>query len=1030
MKPTVNHQYNLCTIVFSISTINITYILVFFILLLSITWPCNSSVTLIDYKNLGDIENNTDKAFNDAHSLLSDLDFEQHKKDVSVTFSDVLLNSTYTSATNFTVLDQENNSNNGESGDGFDSTSSNNTPNYSKHCKRFTELDYNNFVLEKCISSFDTLPFSSSINIDNVESSNYSCLLEHIFRLNDIKAYDMNNNLLVFNQCDDENCYSLDFGGDNDNYLSGNCSVYYDEVTLKFDIKTIEKIVITDVLIDDYLELRYSFDNQPFKKIFEYPDLVTSPFVSSNCDNDKTVILSPNIVILDNSQSSSMSTIKNLVFRKKIIVGEKGESNVKIKVYFKDGEFIKDEFSNTTCLDNLKKLKEHSSIVNLKQSNINTTNNTRFKTNYQCLKHYEVKNGCHYINSNANTRVCRDQSFVPEKLKSYVQANLINVKNTSYSTSNEIYSDNNLIDKNDYDYYCHKAKVSLDIVRENKESNNVYSNISQATVYPKCSQVLPRYKFCKKESAFLQNLSSASNSSTQKVTNYKCYQFIPCDDALNRNSSDVQCKVIEILRDNEESIYSNHSLSSTDVSLASSTFYTCTTTCFENETCIDGCKDLVNNSNCSLQSKRCINGTDNANSITLQTFNYENDLCSSYEYTFACDGNIEGGIDDTNVNVVKVVECSNEIATNSNSSSSSNEDYVYNQKNFDSIKGCLGTNCNITEVVDNKANITKAAVYSQILNYMQTDMSCNNDNSTYGANCTVFKASDSTCREGLGNEMKCCNSGNKTNVYDYLRLASSLTALNTALNSLENKEQSFGTWRDKDLFNNGQGFISSELDSILADVTSKSVESVTNEITRKLNEKAATIISAVFGEWAKDKIYQEVVTDEGMSYLKVNPSIMNSMQNLMGYYAAYTALKEGVNIATSCHASEQETSVKISTQSCSYLRTECAHSVLGKCQIYKKHYCCYNSALARIIMEQLRLSGQIENSCRGLRIEDLGNVDLSSIDLSEWVALMEKSNLGNINEDVLNLTGKDSPITTIERKDVIERTIEKIEFSK
>ena len=81
-------------------------------------------------------------------------------------------------------------------------------------------------------------------------------------------------------------------------------------------------------------------------------------------------------------------------------------------------------------------------------------------------------------------------------------------------------------------------------------------------------------------------------------------------------------------------------------------------------------------------------------------------------------------------------------------------------------------------------------------------------------------------------------------------------------------------------------------------------------------------------------------------------------------------------------------------------------------------------------MEQLRLSGQIENSCRGLRIEDLGNVDLSSIDLSEWVALMEKSNLGNINEDVLNLTGKDSPITTIERKDVIERTIEKIEFSK
>jgi hypothetical protein len=81
-------------------------------------------------------------------------------------------------------------------------------------------------------------------------------------------------------------------------------------------------------------------------------------------------------------------------------------------------------------------------------------------------------------------------------------------------------------------------------------------------------------------------------------------------------------------------------------------------------------------------------------------------------------------------------------------------------------------------------------------------------------------------------------------------------------------------------------------------------------------------------------------------------------------------------------------------------------------------------------MEQLRYSGQIENSCNGLTIEELGSVDLSDIDLSEWVALMEKSNLGNISKDVLKLTGKDSPITTTERKDVIERTTKKVKLSK
>ena len=832
----------------------------------------------------------------------------------------------------------------------------------------------------------------------------HSCLLEHNFRLNDIKAYDINNSLLVLNQCGDENCYSLDFGGENDNYLNGNCSVYFDEVTLIFDTKTIEKVVVTDVLIDDYLDLSFSFDNQPFTKIFEYPDLVKHPFITSNCDNDKSQRLSPNIVILDktileNSQSSTTQSTKSLVFRKKIIVGDKGESNVKIKVYFKNDEFIKDEFSNTACLDTLENIKVHSSTI--------------FKTSYQCLKRYEVKNGCHYINSNANTRICNDKSFIPETLKPYVQANLIFVNNSSLSNS--------------YDYFCQKAKVSLEVVSEDKGSKNVDSNISQASIYPKCSKILPSYKYCKKVGDFLHKDSSIDNSTHKKVTSYKCYHNIPCDDALNKNLSDVQCKVTEILSDNEVYPYSNKSYSS------SVKLYTCTILCFENESCIDGCKDLISNSNCSLQSKRClednINSINNTNPLSLQEFNYEYDTCSSYEYTFACNNNIDN-IDKTNINVVKVVDCSNEIAANSNSSSSDNEDYVYNQKNFDSIKGCLGTNCNFTELVDNKADITKASAYAQILNYMQTDMSCFNDNSTYGANCTVFKASDSTCREGVGNKMKCCNSKNTTNVYDYLRLVSSLTAINTAINSLESKEQSFGSWHDKDLFNNGQGLISRELDSILGDVTSKSVESVTNELARKLNEKAATVISAVFGEWAKDKLYQEVVTDEGMSYLKVNPSVMNSMQSLMGYYAAFTALKEGVNIATSCHASEQETSVKISTKSCSYLRTECAHSVLGKCQIYKKHYCCYNSALARIIMEQLRYSGQIENNCNGLTIEELGSVNMSDIDLSEWVALMEKSNLGNINEDVLKLTGKDSPINTTERKDVIERTTKKVKFSK
>ena len=79
---------------------------------------------------------------------------------------------------------------------------------------------------------------------------------------------------------------------------------------------------------------------------------------------------------------------------------------------------------------------------------------------------------------------------------------------------------------------------------------------------------------------------------------------------------------------------------------------------------------------------------------------------------------------------------------------------------------------------------------------------------------------------------------------------------------------------------------------------------------------------------------------------------------------------------------------------CHGLGSYCASNILGLCIERKEGYCCFNSPLARIMNEQIRPQLGISwgtakaPQCQGLTIAQLGSVDWSRVDLSEWVALL------------------------------------------
>lgn len=115
-------------------------------------------------------------------------------------------------------------------------------------------------------------------------------------------------------------------------------------------------------------------------------------------------------------------------------------------------------------------------------------------------------------------------------------------------------------------------------------------------------------------------------------------------------------------------------------------------------------------------------------------------------------------------------------------------------------------------------------------------------------------------------------------------------------------------------------------------------------------------------------------------------------------YASYAIVRAIGHLVFKCDADEAKLGFAREARRCTYVGKYCARKIrLGFIRICienREAHCCYNSPFSRIFAEQVReMEGPDygtakEPNCSGFTVDQIANVDMRRIDLSEWLAML------------------------------------------
>jgi hypothetical protein len=154
------------------------------------------------------------------------------------------------------------------------------------------------------------------------------------------------------------------------------------------------------------------------------------------------------------------------------------------------------------------------------------------------------------------------------------------------------------------------------------------------------------------------------------------------------------------------------------------------------------------------------------------------------------------------------------------------------------------------------------------------------------------------------------------------------------------------------------------------------------------------------------KVVTGTTSDQVTDYA-LNKTLASTLSFIGTAYAVYSLIKIGLQLLTMCDDNEMDMGVKLAQRLCfSVGNSYCSKDFLGLCYQKRQNHCCYNSILARIIMEQAGpLIGKDMFSCAGLTQQEFSLLDFNQIDLSEWVGLLIESGEMKTEADEQSLTG-------------------------
>jgi|TARA_R110000796_G_scaffold50909_10_gene120260 conjugal transfer mating pair stabilization protein TraN len=354
---------------------------------------------------------------------------------------------------------------------------------------------------------------------------------------------------------------------------------------------------------------------------------------------------------------------------------------------------------------------------------------------------------------------------------------------------------------------------------------------------------------------------------------------------------------------------------------------------------------------------------------------------------------------------------------------------------------CLGGDCSIGETESNDRFI-EAAVMSSIVQNADGDRSCTDTNDP--TTCRIFEGESEYCSwEVTGLGMDCCEAPGGIDILAYVQTAELMLKTNrmaadglfgetakegadALISMTDGAYTQFSTavtdssvWKAvseplssayNSIMGNATGQVVDGAGQVVADVTAGASEGVISSALASLQQQAYKLVYEMLPEELAKSLFKEGAKKEAedkLGELALNDTLSSVLNGVMAAYAIYSYIKLALTLLTMCDDNEADMGIKLGQRQCfSVGGTYCSAKALGICYQKRQDYCCYNSILARIIMEQAgdQLNKDM-TSCEGLTQYEMSHLDFKKIDLSEWVGLMMEAGTVTTEANERNLTG-------------------------
>ena len=325
---------------------------------------------------------------------------------------------------------------------------------------------------------------------------------------------------------------------------------------------------------------------------------------------------------------------------------------------------------------------------------------------------------------------------------------------------------------------------------------------------------------------------------------------------------------------------------------------------------------------------------------------------------------------------------------------------------------CMGDEC-ITNTPETNPDFSKAAGMLSATEFMAMDMNCVANNPD---TCTVFTGEPMECKKALGGYQDCCNQPVSVNLADYLKFTMANYKLAKQLGLIEKLSglgmQTPGAWAAirnfaSETWQTITKPFTSAFGSLVQSWSDTAVDQIENitleELKKQMTKEIAQFVADHFGAEVAGVFFDgtvDTVTGQFSPTGELSGQFASALNVIMWVYTVYVILDLLIQIIWQCEEEEFTLAARRELKQCNYIGHYCKTDSPFGCIEVRDVYCCYNSPLARIVMESaMDQFGLMEGedpedaSCPGLTLAQVASLDWSRVDLDQWYALLASNGI-------------------------------------